>query len=61
MMTVNLTNVMHMYLCYVWVVSILDNFMHGYLCVRYNFRVMHLFVELDMDCLHHVNRVVKTI
>ena len=23
--------------------------MHGYLCVYYNFRVMHLFAELDMD------------
>jgi len=23
--------------------------MHGYLCVHYNFRVMHLFVELDVD------------
>ena len=47
MMTVNLTNVMHMYakfgLC------LLDNFMNGYLCVHYTFRVMHLFVELDMD------------
>ena len=28
---------------------LLDNFVHGYLCVHYNFRVMHLFVKLDMD------------
>jgi len=38
-----------LYLREIWVVSILDNFMYGYLCVHYNFRVMHLFVELDMD------------
>ena len=33
----------------IFALCILDNFMHGYLCVYYNFRVLHLFAELDMD------------
>ena len=35
--------------CAIFALCLLDNFMHGYLCVYYNFRVMHLFAELDMD------------